>query len=103
MIVLHINTSDNKKTEVSLSGEIQDSLENETTHRSSQVLLPMIEELLSRNTTSLDDVSEIQVNSGPGSFTGLRVGIAVANALSFTKKISVNGKEIGSYVQPKYT
>lgn len=103
MIILHINTSDNKKTIVSLSGYIKDSLENETTHRSSQILLLMIEELLSKHSVSIDSVSEIQVHSGPGSFTGLRVGISIANALAFGKKISINGKQIGEYVVPEYT
>jgi len=36
----------------------------------------------------------IEVETGPGSFTGLRVGVSVANALGFSLGISVNGKKM---------
>ncbi|MFH1536127.1 MAG: hypothetical protein ABIC96_03620 [Patescibacteria group bacterium] len=36
----------------------------------------------------------IEVETGPGSFTGLRVGVSVANALGFALNIPVNGKKM---------
>jgi tRNA threonylcarbamoyladenosine biosynthesis protein TsaB len=50
----------------------------------------------------MDQIKEIEVNLGPGSFTGLRVGVSVANALAWTLKVPVNGKKIGELVKPKY-
>ncbi len=47
-------------------------------------------------------LKEIRVNTGPGSFTGLRVGASIANALGFLLKISVNSKKIGEGVFPIY-
>jgi tRNA threonylcarbamoyladenosine biosynthesis protein TsaB len=44
-------------------------------------LLPMIQRLLRRAGASLQDVRGIVLSDGPGSFTGLRVGAAVAKAL----------------------
>jgi tRNA threonylcarbamoyladenosine biosynthesis protein TsaB len=44
-------------------------------------LLPAIKALLQRAKATLDDVSGIALSDGPGSFTGLRVGAAVAKAL----------------------
>jgi tRNA threonylcarbamoyladenosine biosynthesis protein TsaB len=44
-------------------------------------LLPAIELLLRRASATLDGVSGIALSDGPGSFTGLRVGAAVAKAL----------------------
>lgn len=41
------------------------------------------EELLSLQGASLQNVEKIAVFEGPGSFTGLRIGISVANALGF--------------------
>lgn len=68
----------------------------------SQVVLPMIEELLRESGKKISDISTIEVNTGPGSYTGLRVGAAIANALGYALKIPVNGKRISerSIVEP---
>ena len=44
-------------------------------------LLPAIQSLLQRTNAVLDDLDGIVLSDGPGSFTGLRVGAAVAKAL----------------------
>jgi tRNA threonylcarbamoyladenosine biosynthesis protein TsaB len=44
-------------------------------------LLPMIDALLRESGATLDDVTALALSDGPGSFTGLRVGAAVAKAL----------------------
>jgi tRNA threonylcarbamoyladenosine biosynthesis protein TsaB len=59
----------------------------------SQMTLPMIEELLNEHKLALKDITEIIVATGPGSFTGLRVGATVANALGYLLHIPVNGKK----------
>lgn len=60
----------------------------------SQVLLSTVEKILKKNNRKFQDLEAIEVNTGPGSFTGLRVGVSVANALGFTLNIPVNGKKI---------
>lgn len=67
----------------------------------SQVLLPMIVKILKKNKISFADLSAIEVNPGPGSFTGTRVGVSVANALGFALDIPVNNKK-GKIVLPVY-
>ena len=67
----------------------------------SQALLPAIVTILKKNKIKIQDISAIEVASGPGSFTGTRVGVSVANALGFALNIPVNGKK-GKIVQPKY-
>jgi tRNA threonylcarbamoyladenosine biosynthesis protein TsaB len=49
----------------------------------SNQLLAKIQELLKRNKLGFDDVSGVLVFKGPGSFTSLRIGISVANALAY--------------------
>jgi len=67
----------------------------------SQVLLPMIVKILKKNELNLKDLTAVEVNCGPGSFTGTRVGVSVANALGFALDIPVNGKK-GKIVVPVY-
>jgi tRNA threonylcarbamoyladenosine biosynthesis protein TsaB len=50
-------------------------------------LLPVIERLLARGGTSLDELRGIVVSDGPGSFTGLRVGASVAKALVHVRRL----------------
>lgn len=77
---LYIDTSSNQKTLVML-GDME--LIKDASVWRSQVVLPMIESLLKTQKKSLKDITAIEINPGPGSFTGLRVGAAIANALGF--------------------
>lgn len=49
----------------------------------SQTLLPMLEEIRRMVDLDLEEVDAIAVASGPGSFTGLRIGSATAKGLAF--------------------
>ena len=59
------------------------TLNNKNTH--SETLLPMIESLLSFFSMSADDVDLFAVSTGPGSFTGVRIGTATVKGLAFAK------------------
>ena len=48
----------------------------------SQTLLPMIKEMLGSALLSLEDIDAFAVNSGPGSFTGIRIGISAIKGLA---------------------
>ena len=51
------------------------------------VILDFIEDLLSRSNLKKDELDLIAVSNGPGSFTGLRVGCSVAQAIAFANDI----------------
>lgn len=57
----------------------------------SQRLLPSIEWLLERTELQVADVTTIGVAVGPGSFTGLRIGLSVAKALAYSSGASIVG------------
>lgn len=63
----------------------------ETNQRSSQHLIPLIEQLLQEHQLQLDDLDCIIANQGPGPFTSLRVVIATINGLSFGRKLPLVG------------
>ena len=92
---LYINTKDQKKVSVSLKkrSKIVSELSEENEY-GSQVLLPLIFKLLKSANCNLKTLQGIEVETGPGSFTGLRVGVSVANALGYSLGILVNGKKI---------
>jgi tRNA threonylcarbamoyladenosine biosynthesis protein TsaB len=53
-----------------------------------QSLMPMSELLMSECQLTIDDISSVAVSAGPGSFTGIRIGVATARAIAQAKGIS---------------
>lgn len=49
----------------------------------SQTIMPMIDELLKNLSLSLKDIDLFACSNGPGSFTGLRIGIGTIKGLAF--------------------
>lgn len=99
---LYIDTSDREKIIIGLDEE---KFETEARQEKSQRLLPFIIEVLEKKEKEIKDIKEIEVHTGPGSFTGLRVGVAVANTLGWVLGIPVNGKDLrkGNTVDIIYT
>ena len=54
-----------------------------------ETALPMIEQLLEENGVGISNIDYFAVDIGPGSFTGVRIGVSLINALAFAtgKKI----------------
>lgn len=65
-------------------------------------IVNLIEDVLKKGGVKASDIDEINVEEGPGSYTGLKVGASVSNALSFALNKKVNGNEIGKIIEPKY-
>jgi len=95
--VLFIDTTDREKIIIGLDHEHWEFVSK---NQRPQDLVGLIEETLKTEKISLRDIKEIEVNVGPGSFTGLKIGVAVANALGFALDIPVNGQR--QLVLPKY-
>ena len=66
-------------------------LENHTQATQSARLLPMIEQALSLSGLSYADLATIACTTGPGSFTGIRVGLAAAQGIAFAARIGSVG------------
>ena len=93
---LYFDTSDNNKVTLKLDEEY---FEYPVKRPSSQNLLNLIEELLIKKGKTIQEVTTIEANTGPGSFTGLKVGMAVGNALAWSLGVPINEHEC---VMPNY-
>ena len=104
MNILRIDTSNNLVTRVELGIQGKSYvLEEKREKPGDQNVLDLVEKLLKKQNITLKDINSIEINSGPGSFTGLRVGASIANALAFALGIPVNSKKIGEIITPKYS
>lgn len=84
MLTLGIDTS-GKTASCALCTEdavlAQNTFVTKLTH--SQVILPMVKQMLADAGKTLSDVDGIAAISGPGSYTGLRIGIAAVKGICF--------------------
>jgi len=63
------------------------SISNGMTH--SENLMPLISELLKRNNIELKEINLIACSVGPGSFTGIRIGVSTAKAFAEVNNIKI--------------
>lgn len=63
------------------------TLRHKKTH--SEKLMPLIEELMEDLGLKINDIDVIAVSEGPGSYTGLRIGAAIAKSLAFAADIKI--------------
>lgn len=80
--ILAIDTSLAKCTVAISTGDSLFQRSSELDRQSAQRVLPMLSELLCSAQLKLSEIDLIAVMAGPGSFTGLRIGIGVAQGLS---------------------
>lgn len=101
--ILTIDSSKSGEIKVGLKiGRSTSYLSSEAKVLKSEAVLPLIDKILKQKRLNISELDGIEINTGPGSFTGLRVGIAIANALSFALKIPVNKNAVGELVTPAY-
>jgi len=62
-------------------------------------LLTVIAQVLQEAQVSQSDLTRVAVYEGPGSYTGLRIGISVANAMAFSHDIPVVGVTGNDWLQ----
>ncbi len=90
MIILALRT-DKPDSELYLfDGDTQLKSITWQAHRKlAETLHVTIDKLLAESSKSLNDVEGIVIYEGPGSFTGLRIGMSVANALHFSLNVPI--------------
>lgn len=86
MLILGIDTSGktasaalfDTETEIFLA---QNTVYTQKTH--SQVIMPMVKEIIAQSCKKMEDLGAVAIAAGPGSYTGLRIGVATVKAMCF--------------------
>ncbi len=98
-LILNIETSTNVCS-VSLTGETDAVLslrENHDDKSHSALLAIFVEEVMNESGFSFKDLSAVSVSMGPGSYTGLRIGVSTAKGICYARSIpliAVNSLDI---------
>ena len=90
-VLLAIDTAAPRLQVALLVGERADTLVEDMAQGQAERIFPAIDELLARNGLAYKDLSRIAVTTGPGSFTGLRIGLSGARGLGLALGIPVIG------------
>jgi tRNA A37 threonylcarbamoyladenosine modification protein TsaB len=110
-MILYINTIGQPEIEIDIKadGKIVAQCKIEAERVQAEKLLLAVEAILQEKKIKLNDIKAIEVENKGGSFTSLRIGVAVANALGFALGIPVEGtvgsaRQTGdiSLVEPVY-
>lgn len=94
LLTLYIDTSLKDSVTIGLQKKV--TIEN----TKAQSALSLIDRLLKEGSLQLSDIKEIEVNTGPGSFVGLRIGVSIANTLSYLLNVPINKSKVP--VLPRY-
>lgn len=95
---LYLDSTDNTQVIVRLDNN---EYVNKVDSPRNQNVFGFLLSCLEKENLHQEDVSEIEVNPGPGSFTGTRVGVTIANALGFALNVPVNGQK--GTIEPIYS
>jgi len=83
MISLYIDTTSRKQIVIKLKHGNKEKIIKKKLVKSSQAVLPLIEKMLTADKLEIKNLDEVWINAGPGSYTGIRVGLSIANSLSY--------------------
>lgn len=67
--------------------QIIDEIRYDAWQRQSELLVPELDRLLKRNHLKRNDIQDVMVSIGPGSYTGVRIALTVAKVTSFALNV----------------
>lgn len=92
MISLFLNTSiDFLSVAIVKDGVVLDSFYTKLNNDLSKITLSVIDDMLNRLSISKRDIKRIVCVNGPGSFTGLRIGVTIAKVWAYSLNIDIVG------------
>ena len=94
MIVLAIETCFNRCATClydSAAGLVLAGEQQEMERGQAEALAPMVQRVLDKAAVGIESVSRVAVTTGPGTFTGLRIGLSFARAFGLARNIPIIG------------
>ena len=89
-ILLHIETAtDVCSVALSRGAEVIGLKEEAGGNNHAKHLLPFVDEVLKQGGCTVSDLNGVAVSIGPGSYTGLRIGVSTAKGIAYTAGIPV--------------
>lgn len=90
MISLFLDTcSQMIRIGILFDNELVDYLEFQNDNKLSEKLLPAIKKIIDKNSYKIKDLNRIYISVGPGSFTGIRIGVTVAKVMAWSLNIDI--------------
>ncbi len=89
-MILFIDTHDSLITIALKNKENLYTKTKESEYSHSIYVMPMIEEIFNENKLDIKDLKQIIVVNGPGSFTGIRIGLSIAKTIAYALNIKIN-------------
>lgn len=77
---------------LSKDGKVVDSIFYNAWQRQSEVMVTEIDNILKRNKVDKKDLDAVVVGIGPGSYTGVRIGVTIAKVVAYALKIKIYAK-----------
>ena len=97
-MILFIDTTRQNKAEIALADKSKTFRKVFDFNRNlSEILIPEIQRLFKNAKRNFSELSKIAVVAGPGSYTGVRVGVATANAFAYSLKIPIIKLDAGKF------
>ena len=86
--------SSNKFLSVGLAkdGKVVDKIFYEAWQRQSEMMVTEIDNILKRNNVDKSELDGVVVGAGPGSYTGVRIGVTIAKTIAYALKIKLYAK-----------
>lgn len=88
-MLLFIDTHDMLITIAIKNGDKLFIKTKESEYSHSKFVMPMIKEIFEENNLDIHNLDEILVVNGPGSFTGIRIGLTIAKTIAYSLNIKI--------------
>lgn len=90
MNILFIDSHDELITVALKKGDEIFTMEKESHYEHGVLLMNMIKDIIEKNGLLVKDINEIVAVNGPGSFTGLRIGLTIAKTLGYCLNLDIH-------------